>query len=134
MASNNYIFFNENRTIVNYSSNQALTASQIFSGFNLYRFTASATVTLPAASDLIATGNQTFSGALNINDTFKFNIFNATGGAGTLTIAAGSGGTLLGVGTLAAGQSCTIMIVMTNVTTGTAAYSYFVSPCSSSNP
>ncbi len=128
MSSNNYIFFNENKALVNFSGSTALTAAQVYSPRQIYRFTATATVTLPTAADLVSSSNIYFNGQFSVGDTYSFNIYNASAGAGTLTIAGGTGGTSAGAITITAGLSAKIFIRLTNVSSGTEAYTFFAIP------
>ena len=78
------------------------------------------TDTLPTAALLVAalTG-------LHVGSSFTLHIRNTASGANTLTVAAGTGGTISGTATVAQNNAKTFRIVFTNITSGSEAYTAY---------
>lgn len=128
MASNNYIFFNENKTtIANTAASVTLSAGTIYTPNVLLTFTnaGNITITLPSASALVAQ-QQLYFGSANVGDIFRFNCINI--GTTALIIAPGTGGTLQGPANGGATFSINVVILFTNVTLGTYAYDVYYGP------
>lgn len=94
-----------------------LTSPQLLQGFIIYSG-ATGTITLPTASDL----------ANNIQGVMvgtSFEVLFRNTGAGTLTLAVGTGGTMNGTATVATVNSRYYMINFTTVTIGQEAYTVY---------
>lgn len=78
------------------------------------------TDTMPTAAALVAAIN----GAM-VGTSFEFTIKNISGTAVALTVAAGSGGTTSGTMTIAQSNAKIFMVVFTNVTPGSEAYTVY---------
>ena len=117
------VFGNINPASVTGDSNQTYTVAQVLSSFILRgAVTAARTDTLPSAAALVAgiEGAQVGSG-------FVLTVKNLTGATFAVTLAAGSGGTLSGSGAVAAANIKQFIIVLTNVTYGSEAYTIYSS-------
>jgi len=79
--------------------------------------TAAATYTLPTAALLV--GGMKLPA---VGDSFQFAVNNKSGGANTITMAAGSGGTADGTLTVAQNVIRLFLVIVTNVTVGSEAY------------
>lgn len=90
------------------------TAAQVVGGLFLRTQTGTSTDTLPTATllrdYLIASG---FATAVQVGTTVRLHIRN--GGSGTITVAAGTGGTLSGTATIVAASAKDFLIVFTAV-------------------
>lgn len=94
------------------------TAAQVLGGLFLRDPNGAArTDTLPTAALLAAAIQGVFVGL-----SFQFTIRNTADAAETLTIAAGTGGTMTGTATIAQSNSKRFLVVFTNVTAGSEAY------------
>jgi hypothetical protein len=80
---------------------------------------ADATYTLPTAA-LIVAGQPD----LQVNDSWTFSVID-TNGTYTITLAVGTGGTLVGSGALAVSTSAMFRITITNITSGSEAYDLY---------
>jgi hypothetical protein len=108
-------------TTLTTASNLTLTAAQILGGLILRDPNAAGrTDTLPTAALLVAAipGCQ-------IGSAFEFTIRNDSGGANTITVAAGSGGTTKGTMTVAQNNMKRFAVVMTAVATGSETYDVY---------
>lgn len=99
------------------STTASLTVSQVLAGFVNSAPAGAVTLTLPTAALLVAgiPGAQ-------VGDKIDLSIENTSGGANSITLAAGTGGTLRGGTTVAQNKSALIRLVLTNVTATTEAY------------
>ena len=82
--------------------------------------TGAAAYTLPTAALLVA-GIR----GCRVGDSFDFIVNNISGGANTITVAAGAGGTGYGTLTVAQNIARRFCIVVTNIGSGTEAYSVY---------
>ena len=94
--------------------NTTYTSAQILGGLILRNPSAGVTDTLPTATDLINT-LRSFTKDAYIGMSFEFTIQNGSGGANTITVAAGTGGTTNGTMTIAQNNMKRFKIVITNV-------------------
>lgn len=101
------------------STTAALTATQLLSGFINSVPAGAITLTLPTAANMVAG----IAGA-KVGDSIDVVIENTSGGANAITLAAG-GATLRGGTAVAQNKSALIRIVLTNVGTGTEAYTAY---------
>ena len=94
-----------------------LTAAQLITGILDGTPTSGATYTLPTAALLVA-------GIANckVGSSFFFAVNNKAGGAYTITVAAGSGGTADGTLTVAQNVIRLFLVIITNVTSSSEAY------------
>lgn len=99
------------------STTAALTAAQVLGGFVNSVPTGAVTLTLPTAALLVAA----LPGA-KVGDAVDLSIENSSAGANSITLAAGSGGTLRGGATVAQNKSALVRILVTNVTASSEAY------------
>lgn len=99
------------------STTATLSIAQTLGGFINSAPGAGITLTLPTAANLVA-------GMIGckVGDEITLSIENTAGGANSITLAAGSGGTLRGGTTVAQNKSALIRIVLTNVTASSEAY------------
>jgi hypothetical protein len=98
------------------AANTTATAAQCANGtFDNSAATGVNTLTTPTAALLVAY----LKGSL-VGSTFDFNVVGDAGSA--LTVAAGTGGTLVGNNSVVAGSSATYRVRLTNVSSGTEAY------------
>lgn len=98
-----------------------LTAAQILSGFVRHDPSGgAATDTLPTAALLIAAIPNAAVGT-----KFEFVLQNDADAAETITVAAGTGGTLAGTATIAQNNSKRFLVEITNITAGSLAYNVF---------
>ena len=95
----------------------AVTAAQLLTRVLDGTPTGAATYTLPTAALLVAAIN----GAA-VGDCFRFWINNKSGGANTITVAAGAGGTADGTLTVAQNVIRPFLVLITNVTAASEAY------------
>jgi hypothetical protein len=75
---------------------------------------------LPTASDLC----DQIQGAM-VGTSFVFTIRNTSAGAFTITVTAGTGGTVSGTATIAQNNTKSFLVVFTNVTPGTEAFTIY---------
>ena len=101
-------------------ANVTFTAAQVMGGHIIRSIGAARTDTLPTAAALV----DAIQGAM-VGTSFTFHIRNNSGGAYTETLAAGTGGTTSGTMTLAQNLSKSYMVVFTNVTAGSEAYTVY---------
>ena len=100
---------NQKLTITpNLGTTTALTTAQVLGGFLTSSNAAAQTLTLPTAAALIPQIE-----GVEVGSSIRV-IVNATG-AGTATVAAGTGGTYAGTATIAAGSLREILIVVTGI-------------------
>ncbi len=134
MSSNNYIFLNQNKTVVaSVAASQPLTGPQIYAPNTIYTFAnaGNITVTFPTAANLVA-AHRNYFGIAAVGDIFRISLINV--GATALIAAISTGGTLQGpnaAGQPAAngnGNSLACVILLTNVTAGAEAYDLYFSP------
>ncbi len=99
------------------SATASLTAAQVLGGFVNSVPVAGITLTLPTAALLVAglTGAK-------VGDSFDLSIENSSAGANSITLAAGTGGTLRGGTSIAQNKAALIRVVLTNVTAAAEAY------------
>lgn len=97
-----------------------LTPAQVLGGMLIQPAGAARTDTLPTAS-LLADAVQ---GAM-VGTAFEFTFRNTASGANTITVAAGAGGTTSGAMTIAQNNTKRFMVVFTNVTPGSEAYTVY---------
>jgi hypothetical protein len=102
------------------AGNQTITAAQILGGFVIFPAGGAETLTLPTAALAVAA----IPGAA-VGSGFEFTVRNTAGGANTATIAAGTGGTVSGTATIAQNNSKRFLLVFTNVTLGSEAYTVY---------
>lgn len=95
-----------------------LTSAQAMSGLIISTNAAATTVTLPNASDLCNNIQGVMVGT-------SFEVMVKSTGAGGLTIAPGTGGTMSGTATVTTANIRTFMFNFTNVTIGTEAYTCY---------
>src|SRR5215472_8167190 len=95
-----------------------LTSAQAMSGLIISTNAAATTVTLPNASDLCNNIQGVMVGT-------SFEVMVKSTGAGGLTIAPGTGGTMSGTATVTTANIRTFMLNFTNVTIGTEAYTCY---------
>lgn len=98
------------------STTATLTATQLLGGFINSVPAGAITLTLPTAANLVA-GLK----GCKVGDTFTCSIENTSGGANSITLAAG-GATLRGGTTVAQNKSAILRGVVTNIGSGTEAY------------
>jgi len=99
--------------VVNAGTTSAtLTAANVLNNILTAAPAAAATLTLPTAASVVA-----LDGNSAVGRGFKFHIIN-TNGTNAITVAAGTGITLVGVVTVAASSSATFYASYTNVTVG----------------
>jgi hypothetical protein len=98
------------------STTATLTAAQLLGGFINSAPAGAITLTLPTAANMVAG----IAGA-KVGDAFEVSIENTSGGANSITLAAG-GATLRGGTTVAQNKSAILRGVLTNVGSGTEAY------------
>ena len=98
-----------------------LTVPQLLGGLLLLDANGAArNVTLPTAADLV----NAIEGA-GIGTSFRVTMRNTAGGAFALTAVAGAGGTISGTATVAQNNTKDFLIVLTNVTPGSEAYTAY---------
>ena len=98
-----------------------LTTDQVLGGLLLRDGNGGArTDTLPNASDLV----EAIQGCM-VGTSFQFHVRNTSGTAIAITIAVGTGGTASGTMTVAQSNAKTFMVVFTNVTVGSEAYTVY---------
>ena len=95
-----------------------LTAAQVQGGLILCPASTGRTLTLPTAALL----SDAIQGGL-VGTAFEFTIRNT--GAGTVTVAAGTGGTTSGTMTVATTASKRFLVLFTNVTVGSEAFTIY---------
>jgi len=105
-----------NKSEATQSTTATLTAAQLLGGMINSAPAGAITLTLPTAANLVAG----IAGAA-VGDSFDVTIENTSGGANTITLAAG-GATLRGGTSVAQNKSALIRILITNVGSGTEAY------------
>src|ERR1041385_3450100 len=106
---------------VNTATAVTLTTDQVLGGFILQDPNGGACPpTLPKAAALVAA----VQGAA-VNRGFEFTIRNTADGNETITVAAGTGGTMSGTATIAQNNSKRFLLVLTNVTSGSEAYTCY---------
>jgi hypothetical protein len=98
------------------STTATLTAAEVLGGFINSAPAGAITLTLPTAALMVAG----LAGA-KVGDSFELSIENTSGGANSITLAAG-GATLRGGTTVAQNKSALLRFVITNVGSGTEAY------------
>jgi len=101
------------------STTATLTAAQLLGGFINSAPAGAITLTLPTAALMVAG----IKGA-KVGDSIECAIENTSGGANSITLAAG-GATLRGGATVAQNKSAIIKIVLTNVTASSEAYTAY---------
>lgn len=103
------------------ASDQTYTAAQIIAGMILRDPNGGARQdTLPTAADLLAA----IPGAI-VGTGFEFVLRNTADANETITVAAGAGGTVSGTATVAQSNSKRFLVVLTNIGTGTEAYTAY---------
>jgi len=104
---------------VTQSTTATLTAAQLLAGFINSAPAAGITLTLPSAANMVA-------GVVGakVGDSFSVMIENTSGGANAITLAAG-GATLRGGTSIAQNKAATLKILLTNVGSGTEAYTVY---------
>ena len=105
------------RTQTAVTNTATITAAQLITGILDGTPTSAATYTLPTAALLVA-------GIANckVGSSFFFAVNNKAGGAYTITVAAGSGGTADGTLTVAQNVIRLFLVIITNVTSSSEAY------------
>jgi len=108
------------RTQTAVTNTATITAAQLITGILDGTPTDAATYTLPTAALLVA-------GIANckVGSSFFFAVNNKAGGAYTITVAAGSGGTADGTLTVAQNVIRLFLVIITNVTSSSEAYSVY---------
>jgi len=108
------------RTQTAVTDTATITAAQLITGILDGTPTDAATYTLPTAALLVA-------GIANckVGSSFFFAVNNKAGGAYTITVAAGSGGTADGTLTVAQNVIRLFLVIITNVTSSSEAYSVY---------
>ena len=108
------------RTQTAVTNTATITAAQLITGILDGTPTSAATYTLPTAALLVA-------GIANckVGSSFFFAVNNKAGGAYTITVAAGSGGTADGTLTVAQNVIRLFLVIITNVTSSSEAYSVY---------
>lgn len=101
-------------------SNGTLTVAELLSGLLLIDPNGNVTATLPTAVQIIAGIN-----GVDTDCAFRVEVINTAGGAETLTIAAGSGGTLVGTATIAQSNNKAFLVVITSIVSGSEAYKIY---------
>ena len=101
-------------------ANQTYTTDQVLGGLIMRTIGAARTDTLPTAAALA----DAVQGAM-VGTSFRFHIRNNAGGAFTLTVAAGAGGSTSGTMTIAQNNAKDFLVVFTNVTIGSEAYKIY---------
>jgi hypothetical protein len=97
------------------------TAAQLLTGFILRDGNGGArTDTLPTAALLV----EAIQGCM-VNTAFEFELRNTTATAVSITVAVGTGGTLSGTATVAQLNSKRFLVVVTNITLGSEAYTLY---------
>lgn len=108
-------------TVLSTAGAITLTAAQILTGLILRDPAGGArTDTLPTAALLAAAIAN-----VKVGSAFMFHVRNTADAAETLTIAAGAGGTDSGTMTIAQNNAKSFLIVFTNVTSGSEAYTLY---------
>lgn len=109
-------------TTLNTAGDLTLTTAQILGGLILRDPNGGArTDTLPTAALLLAA----MPAGVLIDTSFRFTIRNTADAAETITVAAGTGGTLSGTATIAQNNSKEFLVVFTNVSAGSEAYTAY---------
>lgn len=104
---------------VTQSTTATLTAAQLLAGFINSAPGGAITLTLPTAANLVA-GCK----GCKVGDSFETAIENTSGGANSITLAAG-GATLRGGTTVAQSKSAVLKVLITNVTAAAEAYTVY---------
>lgn len=112
-----------------YTGAQTYLASDLIGGIIVHDGSGGVTATLPTAA-LMRVGMSMFGSNARVGDTIYCLITNGANAAGTITLAAGTGGSFdanQGGGSkiIAFGTSKTVLIRMTNVTPGSEAYTIY---------
>lgn len=97
-----------------------LTSDQVLGGYLIQPAGAARTLTMPAASLL----SDAIQGGM-VGTAFEFTVKNTASGANTITVAAGAGGATSGTMTIAQNNSKRFLVVFTNVTVGSEAYTIY---------
>lgn len=98
------------------STTATLTAAQLLGGFINSAPGGTITLTLPTAANMVAGAK-----GCKVGDSFELSIENTSGGANSITLAAG-GATLRGGTSIAQNKSALLRVVITNVTASSEAY------------
>lgn len=107
-------------TTYNTAGNVTLTGAQVLGGLLLRDNNGGdRTDTLPTAALLVAACSE----GLSVGNGFRFTVRNT--GANTTTIAAGTGGTASGTMTIATANSKEFLVIFTNITAGSEAYTVY---------
>ena len=101
-------------------SNQTLTTDQVLGGLIIRSFLAARSDTLPTAAALV----EAIQGCM-VGTSFRFLVRNAAAGAFAQTLVAGTGGTVSGTATVAQNNAKEYLVVFTNVTAGSEAYTVY---------
>ena len=128
--TNVYTFPNKNKNFVTITgTTYTMPANQVYAPNTIYYFSntgVSNAIVLPTAAALVA-AQEAYYGVVNVGDIWKINFYQA--GAGIpIYIDAGSGGTPTTSIQGNNGQAVKVLIMITNVTSGSQAYNYTVSP------
>lgn len=110
----------DKRTVTNLTATTNVTAAQLLTRVIVGTPTAAATYTLPTASALVAA----LPGAA-VGDAFTFVVRNASAGANTITVAAGTGGTASGTLTVAQGVVRAFLVFLTAVPPASPTYAVY---------
>lgn len=101
-------------------SNGTLTVAQLLTGLLLIDPGGAVSATLPTAALLVAGIN-----GVDVGCAFRVEIINSADGNETVTIAAGTGGTVVGTATIAQSNNKAFLIVITDITSGSETYSAY---------
>lgn len=99
---------------------RTLTVAELLKGLLLIDPNGNVTATFPTAALLVAGIN-----GVDVGCSFRVEIINTANAADTLTLAAGTGGTLVGTATIAQSNNKPFLFVITNATSGSEAYSVY---------
>ena len=112
--------FEGKRSEATQSATATLSVAQVLGGFINSAPAAGITLTTPTAANLVA-GIP----GCKVGDAFDVVIENTAAGANAITLAAGTGGTLRGGTSIAQNKSAILRFVLTNVGSGTEAYTVY---------
>lgn len=99
---------------------RTLTVAETLGGLLLIDPNGNVTATFPTAALLVAGIN-----GVDVGCAFRVEIINTANAADTLTLAAGTGGTLVGTATIAQSNNKAFLFRITNITSGSEAYSVY---------
>lgn len=108
-------------SVLSPSGDQTLTAAQILGGMLLIDPNGSQAYTLPTAALLVAACSE----GLSVGNGFEFTITNTADAGETITVTAGTGCTTSGTMTIAQSNTKRFLVVFTNITAGSEAFTIY---------